>query len=180
MRQTFVRQTFAAELPVPSDSRTMFRLMGLPSPGHETTLQPLVSEHRTSLPTRKGFHDFQRMGAKSDKATKRWPVVWLQLCHFREFWSGRRGSNPRPRPWQGRALPLSYTRIRRLAAIARRQLGELCQMRPANATAQAGGRIGRVNQPCQAIGPEISPKTAGRGSADCKLGSQAPIRAGPC
>jgi hypothetical protein len=28
------------------------------------------------------------------------------------FWSGRRGSNPRPRPWQGRALPLSYTRIR--------------------------------------------------------------------
>src|SRR3954463_8355211 len=30
-----------------------------------------------------------------------------------ENWSGRRGSNPRPRPWQGRALPLSYTRIRR-------------------------------------------------------------------
>src|ERR1700737_1969920 len=33
-------------------------------------------------------------------------------------WSGRRDSNPRPRPWQGRALPLSYTRIlwRRLRA----------------------------------------------------------------
>ena len=30
-----------------------------------------------------------------------------------ENWSGRRGSNPRPRPWQGRALPLSYTRIRK-------------------------------------------------------------------
>ncbi len=29
-----------------------------------------------------------------------------------EFWSGRRDSNPRPQPWQGRALPLSYTRIR--------------------------------------------------------------------
>jgi hypothetical protein len=29
-----------------------------------------------------------------------------------KFWSGRRDSNPRPRPWQGRALPLSYTRIR--------------------------------------------------------------------
>src|SRR6185369_2610589 len=28
------------------------------------------------------------------------------------FWSGRRDSNPRPRPWQGRALPLSYTRVR--------------------------------------------------------------------
>jgi hypothetical protein len=32
-----------------------------------------------------------------------------------KFWSGRRGSNPRPRPWQGRALPLSYTRIRKIA-----------------------------------------------------------------
>jgi len=31
---------------------------------------------------------------------------------FEKIWSGRRGSNPRPRPWQGRALPLSYTRIR--------------------------------------------------------------------
>src|SRR5579871_2976588 len=30
-----------------------------------------------------------------------------------ETWSGRRDSNPRPRPWQGRALPLSYTRILR-------------------------------------------------------------------
>src|SRR5439155_24701526 len=25
-------------------------------------------------------------------------------------WSGKRDSNPRPRPWQGRALPLSYSR----------------------------------------------------------------------
>jgi hypothetical protein len=28
------------------------------------------------------------------------------------FWSGKRGSNPRPPPWQGGALPLSYSRIR--------------------------------------------------------------------
>src|SRR5579863_1132838 len=27
-----------------------------------------------------------------------------------QIWSGRRGSNPRHRPWQGRALPLSYSR----------------------------------------------------------------------
>ncbi len=26
-------------------------------------------------------------------------------------WSGRRGSNSRLRPWQGRALPLSYSRV---------------------------------------------------------------------
>src|SRR5713101_1814120 len=28
----------------------------------------------------------------------------------RSFWSGRRDSNPRPQPWQGCALPLSYAR----------------------------------------------------------------------
>src|SRR5712692_8781206 len=28
-----------------------------------------------------------------------------------ECWSGKRDSNPRPRPWQGRALPLSYSRL---------------------------------------------------------------------
>ena len=40
----------------------------------------------------------------------------LPRCAIKKYparlWSGRRGSNPRPRPWQGRALPLSYTRIR--------------------------------------------------------------------
>ena len=30
------------------------------------------------------------------------------------LWSGRRDSNPRPQPWQGCALPLSYTRIREI------------------------------------------------------------------
>jgi hypothetical protein len=29
-----------------------------------------------------------------------------------QFWSGRWDLNPRPQPWQGCALPLSYTRIR--------------------------------------------------------------------
>src|SRR5262249_5588398 len=32
------------------------------------------------------------------------------------IWSGRKDSNPRPRPWQGRALPLSYTRVQIPAA----------------------------------------------------------------
>jgi hypothetical protein len=38
----------------------------------------------------------------------------VKLCRCKKIWSGRRGSNPRPRPWQGRALPLSYTRIREI------------------------------------------------------------------
>ena len=45
----------------------------------------------------------------------------------RKIWSGRRGSNPRPRPWQGRALPLSYTRIRD-GGDRSPSTAELCQM----------------------------------------------------
>src|ERR1700754_972328 len=36
------------------------------------------------------------------------------ILPFQEFWSGRSDPNPRPRPCQGRALPLSYTRIREI------------------------------------------------------------------
>src|SRR5215831_2155047 len=48
-------------------------------------------------------------------------------------WSGRRDSNPRPRPWQGRALPLSYTRIRRVGRPAKgvRRSRSYAKWRPA-------------------------------------------------
>src|SRR5579863_7401077 len=61
-------------------------------------------------------------------------------CRFLETWSGRRDSNPRPRPWQGRALPLSYTRIREMAGEGSPVTAELCQMPPSNATAGANPR----------------------------------------
>src|SRR5436305_84231 len=48
-------------------------------------------------------------------------------------WSGRWDSNPRPQPWQGCALPLSYTRVRGPVVPAPTRL--LCQNRPAFATA---------------------------------------------
>ena len=48
----------------------------------------------------------------NDKAAFRRPV--RSYSNTKSFWSGRRDSNPRPRPWQGRALPLSYTRIREI------------------------------------------------------------------
>ncbi len=35
-------------------------------------------------------------------------LEWLGITSFN--WSGRRDSNPRPSPWQGDALPLSYFR----------------------------------------------------------------------
>src|SRR3712207_3385463 len=34
------------------------------------------------------------------------------------IWSGKRDLNPRPSPWQGDALPLSYSRIRRCFGFA--------------------------------------------------------------
>ena len=50
-----------------------------------------------------------------------------------KIWSGRRDSNPRPRPWQGRALPLSYTRVfnhlatnQQLAAGSQKLQGRSC------------------------------------------------------
>ena len=38
-------------------------------------------------------------------------------------WSGKRDSNPRLRPWQGRTLPLSYSRPRRFVSVPQRIAG---------------------------------------------------------
>ena len=63
-----------------------------------------------------------------------------ERMHQLILWSGRRDSNPRPQPWQGCALPLSYTRIRegygnRLREARRRRAmpksAGLCNRRPA-------------------------------------------------
>src|ERR1044072_6779608 len=35
------------------------------------------------------------------------------ITNGENIWSGRRDSNPRPQPWQGCALPLSYARSER-------------------------------------------------------------------
>jgi hypothetical protein len=54
---------------------------------------------------------FRRLRSISPKSASERAYVRLAMGGA-AVWSGRRGSNPRPRPWQGRALPLSYTRIR--------------------------------------------------------------------
>src|SRR4029453_3031044 len=50
---------------------------------------------------------------------------WLAIrsslaCQASEGWSGKRDSNPRLRPWQGRTLPLSYSRSRRTHSVPQR------------------------------------------------------------
>ena len=108
---------------------------------------------------------------------------------FVKSWSGRRGSNPRPRPWQGRALPLSYTRIR-IGGDCAPATAELCQMQPPNATASAipvwpaesaFNPETRLKTPLDRAKPRRSARERLlTSSADCKSGLQAPIRAGKC
>src|SRR5947208_10005039 len=51
----------------------------------------------------------------------RFPIRRRARCRVAKrgnsVWSGRWDSNPRPRPWQGRALPLSYARVRSIHII---------------------------------------------------------------
>ena len=47
------------------------------------------------------------------------PAAALNSLKISAVWSGRRDSNPRPQPWQGCALPLSYTRIRKPSSSSR-------------------------------------------------------------
>ena len=50
----------------------------------------------------------------AERGSKKRPRRTLYAPNFLEKnWSGRGDSNPRPQPWQGCALPLSYTRIGR-------------------------------------------------------------------
>jgi hypothetical protein len=69
-------------------------------------------------PAHKGFADLSlttwvpRLAGLPKKQVRIVPVHLSQsgLCR-REEWSGRRDLNSRPLPWQGNALPLSYSRL---------------------------------------------------------------------
>jgi hypothetical protein len=62
------------------------------------------------------------LARRPGRSTKRMPPKESFIQRFvgkdesAKSWSGRRDSNPRPQPWQGCALPLSYTRIRKRAS----------------------------------------------------------------
>jgi hypothetical protein len=51
-----------------------------------------------------------REGPRSGQPSKRRPAQPKCATPASEGWSGKRDSNPRLRPWQGRTLPLSYSR----------------------------------------------------------------------
>src|SRR5262249_53981579 len=74
------------------------------------------------------------------RTTQRWPeqTGFASNHSFggEDFWSGRWDSNPRPQPWQGCALPLSYARV---------QQSVLLRMVPPNAIA---GRWSPLRKSC--------------------------------
>jgi hypothetical protein len=77
--------------------------------------QDLARPAAATRPTPPRFNRFRDL-PETAKAARRRP---LSHSFGWENWSGRRDSNPRPQPWQGCALPLSYTRSlwRRCGAV---------------------------------------------------------------
>ena len=99
--------------------------------------------------SRRSMRSAQESTQETSEKTKS-PLISGPSSNFSTFvkiWSGRRGSNPRPRPWQGRALPLSYTRIRD-GGDRSPSTAELCQMPTVNATVRTRpGTIGIIRFP---------------------------------
>src|SRR6266478_1056615 len=99
---------------------------------------------------------------KNEKPADR--AGFVKLCHLKKSWSGRRGSNPRPRPWQGRALPLSYTRIREIGgdrspAIGRAMPNAARECNSPPDGPESAGLTGDIG----AIGRQINPKAVRAG-----------------
>jgi hypothetical protein len=65
------------------------------------------------------------------------------LISFGKNWSGRRDSNPRPQPWQGCALPLSYARALRGGVLGCRS----ARGKPGEARHLLKGRRMTIRQP---------------------------------
>jgi hypothetical protein len=93
-----------------------------------------------------------RSGSKSKKAPGNPTLTCFSRLEI--VWSGRRDSNPRPQPWQGCALPLSYTRIRDSRAVLAARPG-YCPKAAGSASAllQFSDRRVTASQNCGENGP---------------------------
>ena len=103
--------------------------------------------------------------------------AFVELRQIKKFWSGRRDSNPRPRPWQGRALPLSYTRIREFGGDHSPTTGRAMPNAASECNRPTTAEFAPRPAFTGALRARIGPKPAGPGSADCKLALQGPIKA---
>src|ERR1700722_12178582 len=88
--------------------------------------------------------------------------AFVELCHFAKIWSGRRDSNPRPRPWQGRALPLSYTRIREIGGDDAPATGRAMPNALPECNSRHEGLYGRIVGQIRRSGGKSGQKCPGR------------------
>ena len=93
----------ASELPTEEDGR-------LAQPRWPRGLQCPTSRMTAMLVLQSCRPEGTRGAARSNPRVKRARPVRQGPWRHKEFWSGKRDSNPRLRPWQGRTLPLSYSR----------------------------------------------------------------------
>ena len=80
----------------------------------------LVSADSTTLACYKVF-SFLEAAPRFELGIKVLQTSALPLGYAAIIWSGKRDSNSRPSPWQGDALPLSYSRIWCLRAESNRR-----------------------------------------------------------
>ena len=152
-----------------------------------TAWVPRHLEHCTARPdrTQSGICDFPTTPARSARKRPRFPPCRLRRNDFsleslRESgnispgarekpqaarkvatWSGRRDLNPRPSPWQGDALPLSYSRIRPEAVY-----------RSAHRRVNAGPYSSPLRYASTAANCPSMPRVVSTSSFGCRMGSK--------
>ncbi len=90
---------------------TSVRVIRIPVVGVEPTLQRNTILSRARLPIPPHRHIMLEAPVGIEPTIKELQSSALPLGYgAKSHWSGRRDSNPRPRPWQGRILPLNYFR----------------------------------------------------------------------
>jgi hypothetical protein len=113
-------------------------------------------------PTHKGFADLslttwvpRPCSTSPAFRNGRCPSAEHEQVGNKEIWSGRRDLNPRLRPWQGRTLPLSYSR----------STGNIVPFTPTRRNSPAGG-LSRSCRPLIALKTLLEPNPAAKRSPD--------------
>ena len=89
-------------------------------------------------PAHKGFADLSlttwvpRLGPGLGPVSSHFAVHLVDCCRGGAEWSGRRDLNSRPSPWQGDALPLSYSRLTQIRVYRAAETGSNRQLPPRN------------------------------------------------
>ena len=118
-------------------------------------------------PAHKGFADLSlttwvpRLGPGSSHTA----VHLVDICQGGAEWSGRRDLNSRPSPWQGDALPLSYSRLTQIRVYRAAESGSNRQPRRVTAFGQ---RLRRMPWTFDAAPRQLTGPRNSRRLRDCE------------